>query len=146
VYWLWWVAAAILVGAELVTGTFYLLAIGVAAAVGGIAAWVGASLEIQFLVAGGVGVALTMLAHHWRTRQPRHTTLDPRDSLDIGQTVRVQTRNADGTLRVWYRGTEWDAELASPAISQSETLYIVSMRGSRLVLADRPPLHSTSVT
>ena len=29
-YWIWWVLAAVLVGAELFTGTFYLLAVGVA--------------------------------------------------------------------------------------------------------------------
>jgi len=33
-YWTWWILAAVLVGAELVTGTFYLLAVGVAFAVG----------------------------------------------------------------------------------------------------------------
>ena len=27
-YWIWWVLAAILVGTELFTGTFYLLAVG----------------------------------------------------------------------------------------------------------------------
>ena len=40
-YWLWWIMAAILVGAELVTGTFYLLALGIAFAFGGIGAWLG---------------------------------------------------------------------------------------------------------
>ena len=29
-YWLWWIAAIVLAGAELLTGTFYLLAVGVA--------------------------------------------------------------------------------------------------------------------
>ena len=35
-HWVWWSAAAVLVGAELVTGTFYLLAVGIAAAFGGV--------------------------------------------------------------------------------------------------------------
>ena len=42
-YWVWWVAAALLVGLELLLGTFYLLAVGIAFAVGGIVAWTGAS-------------------------------------------------------------------------------------------------------
>ena len=42
-YWIWWALAAVLVGAELVTGTFYLLAVGVAFALGGVAAWLGAA-------------------------------------------------------------------------------------------------------
>jgi membrane protein implicated in regulation of membrane protease activity len=136
VYWLWWIAAAVLVGAELVTGTFYLLAVGVAAAVGGIVAWFGAMLPIQFVIAGAVGVALTMTAHRWRKRNPPPM---PHDSLDIGQAVRVRNWNNDGTARVAHRGADWDAELASPTTPRAETLYIVGTRGSTLVLSDRPP-------
>ena len=135
-YWLWWIAAAALVGAELVTGTFYLLAIGVAAAMGGVAAWFDAAVPWQFLIAGGIGVALTIAAHRWRMRQPQSS---PQGSLDIGQAVRVRTWNPDGTARVAYRGTEWDAELQSPNVPKAETLYIVATRGSTLVLADRAP-------
>jgi membrane protein implicated in regulation of membrane protease activity len=135
-YWVWWVAAAILVGAELVTGTFYLLAVGIAAAIGGIAAWLGAGLPLQYLVAGGLAFVLTILAHQWRRRQ---APPQMQDSLDVGHPVHVQTWNADGTARVAYRGTLWDAELASPATPQAETLYIVATRGSVLVLSDRRP-------
>src|SRR6188768_2496155 len=136
VYWLWWIAAAVLVGAELVTGTFYLLAVGIAAAVGGFAAWFGATLPMQFVIAGVVGVALTTAAHHWRMRNPPAV---PQASLDIGQTVHVRSWNADGTARVAHRGADWDAELASPTTPRAETLYIVGTRGSTLVLSDRPP-------
>ena len=38
-YWIWWVLAGVVVAAELLIGTFYLLAVGVAFAVGGVAAW-----------------------------------------------------------------------------------------------------------
>ena len=135
-YWVWWIAAAVLVGAELVTGTFYLLAIGIAAAAGGFAAWFGVALPLQFVVAGGIGVALTAAAHQWRLRQPPATQ---QTSLDVGQSVHVQSWNADGTARVAHRGTEWDAELASPGTPRADTLYIVATRGSTLVLSDRPP-------
>src|SRR6266508_2030627 len=40
--WVWWILAAILIGAELLSGTFYLLAIGVAMALGGMVAFAGA--------------------------------------------------------------------------------------------------------
>ena len=53
-YWIWWILAAILVGAELMTGTFYLLAVGVAFAVGGLAAVLGVALPLQLVVAGVV--------------------------------------------------------------------------------------------
>ena len=137
-FWLWWIAAAVLVAAELLTGTFYLLAIGLAAVFGGIAAWLGADVPIQYLVAGGLGVVLTVLAHQWRRRlQPTQ----PDVGLDVGQSVEVKAWNADGSARVAYRGTDWDAELATPDALRAQTLYIVGTRGSVLLVSDRRPAH-----
>ena len=45
-FWIWWILAALLIGLELATGTFYLLAVGIAFAFGGVAAWFDASLPI----------------------------------------------------------------------------------------------------
>ena len=136
VYWMWLIAAALLVAAELVTGTFYLLAIGIAVALGGLAAWLGASLQVQFGIAGVLGVALTIAAHRWRLARASPPPLPP---LDVGQAVHVASWNADGTARVAYRGSTWDAELAAPEVPRAETLYIVATRGSVLVLSDRRP-------
>jgi membrane protein implicated in regulation of membrane protease activity len=136
VEWAWWILAAVLVGAELLTGTFYLLAVGMAVAFGGVAAYAGASLPVQFAVAGVLGIILTIVAH--RMRLSRGTPpLQP--SLDIGQAVRVETWNADGTARVNYRGTSWDAEPITVDVPRAATMYIVATRGSRLVLSDRRP-------
>jgi len=55
-YWMWWIAAAALIAAELLTGTFYLLAVGIAVACGGGAAWLGAPIPVQWLIAGALGV------------------------------------------------------------------------------------------
>ncbi|HNJ45700.1 MAG TPA: NfeD family protein, partial [Ottowia sp.] len=49
----WWIAAGLLVAAELLTGTFYLLMLAIGAAAGALAAHAGLSLSAQ-LVAGGV--------------------------------------------------------------------------------------------
>ena len=136
VEWAWWIFAAVLVGAELLTGTFYLLAVGVAVALGGVAAFAGASMPVQFVVAGALGVALTMIAHRLRLSR---ATPPPQPSLDVGQSVRVETWNSDGTARVNYRGTNWDAELAAPDVPHAATMYIVATRGSRLILSDRRP-------
>jgi membrane protein implicated in regulation of membrane protease activity len=136
VEWTWWIAAAILIAMELLTGTFYLLAIGVAFALGGIAAWLGAPAEMQFGIAGVLAVALTIAAHRLRLGR---LTPPPQPSLDLGQAVRVATWNSDGTARVAYRGSTWDAELESMAVPRAETLYIVGTRGSVLVLSDHRP-------
>lgn len=134
--WIWWIAAAILIGAELVTGTFYLLAIGIAAALGGVAAFFGATEAVQFAVAGVLGVVLTIVAHRWRLAR---ATPPPQPSLDFGQAVQVRTWNPDGTARVAYRGADWDAELVSADTPHVETMYIVATRANTLVLSDRRP-------
>ena len=135
-YWLWWILAGGLVAAELLTGTFYLLAVGVAFAVGGVAAWLGASGAIQLAVAAVVAIAGTFAAHRWRTR---HATPAPEVPFDVGQAVEVQAWNADGSARVAYRGSLWTAELASPGTPRAQTMYIVATRGSTLLVADRRP-------
>ena len=132
-YWTWWALAAVLVGAELVTGTFYLLAVGVAFVAGGVAAWLGASVAVQMLIGGALGVALTMVAHRWRTRR----ALSAQAPLDMGHSVQVLGWKDDGSARVNYRGTQWDAELAAPGDARAETMYIVGTRGSTLLIADR---------
>jgi membrane protein implicated in regulation of membrane protease activity len=135
-HWVWWIAAAILIGAELLTGTFYLLAIGIAAALGGVTALAGASEPVQFAVAGVLGVVLTIVAHRWRLAR---ATPPPQQSLDVGQAVQVLIWNPDGTARVGYRGSEWDAELASAETPHAETMYIVGTRANVLVLSERKP-------
>ena len=133
-YWIWWIIAGGLVVAELVTGTFFLLALGVAFAIGGFAALLGVAFEIQLVIAGIVAMAGLFLAHRWRRRQ----AAPPQEpSFDVGQTVRVQAWNPDGTARVAYRGTLWQAEMAAPDVPRGDTMVIVGVRGSTLVIADR---------
>jgi membrane protein implicated in regulation of membrane protease activity len=134
-YWGWWIAAAVLAGAELVTNTIYLLAIAVALAAGGIAEFLGLPDEWQWAVAVALGIVLTFVAHRWRAQRMRP---GPQVQADIGNSVRVRHWNPDGSARVDYRGTQWTAELATPDTPRRESMVIVGMRGSRLVVADRP--------
>ena len=135
-YWIWWIIAGGLVVAELVTGTFFLLALGVAFAIGGFAALLGVAFEIQLVIAGIVAMTGLYLANRWRRRQ----AAPPQEpAFDIGQTVRVQAWNPDGTARVAYRGTLWQAEMAAPDVPRGDTMVIVGVRGSTLVIADRQP-------
>lgn len=137
VYWIWWVAAAILIVAELLTGTFYLLVIGVALACGGVAAVLGASMPLQWLLAGVLAGAGIVALQRWKRQSADARPVQ--QALDIGAPVQVLTWGPDRTARVAYRGTRWDAELASPDTPKAETMYIADMRGSVLILADRRP-------
>jgi membrane protein implicated in regulation of membrane protease activity len=136
-YWMWWIAAAVLVAAELLTGTFYLLVIGIAVACGGIAAWLDWGIPYQWLTATMLGVVGTVLLNRWKRMQGSGTK---QRGLDVGQMVRVETWGPNHTARVNYRGTTWDAELAAPDTPQAETMYIEAMRGSVLILSDRRPV------
>jgi membrane protein implicated in regulation of membrane protease activity len=136
-YWMWWIAAAALVAAELLTGTFYLLVVGVALAFGGVAAWFDASVPLQWLIAAALGVIGTVMLQRWKRNLALRTPAQ--QGLDIGQMVQVQSWGPDGTARVAYRGSTWDAELATTAVPQAKTMYIAAMRGSVLILSDRRP-------
>ena len=139
-YWMWWIAAVTLIAVELLVGSFYLLVIGLAVACGGLAALLGASAPLQWLVAGVLGVIGTMVLRRWKRRLMARTPAQP--GLDIGAQVQVMTWGPGHTARVSYRGSSWDAELAAPDTPQAETMYITAMRGSVLILADRRPASS----
>jgi membrane protein implicated in regulation of membrane protease activity len=132
----WWILAAVLVGAELLSGTFFLLAIGVAFAVGGMSAWMGASPAWQFAIAAVVAVAGTLAARRWRLGRATAPALP---HPDVGQEVRVEAWQDGGKARVAYRGSQWDAELESPATPQTSRMFIAAVRGSQLILTDRRP-------
>lgn len=135
-YWIWWILATLLVGAELLTGTFYLLAVGIAFGCGGVAAWLGASMPMQLLTAGVLAVIGVVVADRWRRRRGEPPALP---GLDVGQRVTVEAWQSDGSARVVYRGTRWDAQAASRETPRNRTMYIVEMRGSTLVLGAQRP-------
>ncbi len=141
-YWTWWFVAAVLIGIELVVGTFYLLAVGIAVGLGGLAAWWGATEPMQFAIAGVLGVVLTIIAHRWRLAR---ASPPQQQSLDIGQAVQIKAWNADGTARVAYRGSDWDAELAAPDTPRADPMYIVACRANVLVLSDRKPASAAKI-
>jgi len=134
-YWMWWVLAVVLVGAELFTGTFYLLAAGAAFALGGVVAWLGGSPSMQMLASGVLAVAGTIAAHQWRRL---HAMPPPQTGLDVGQEVQVLAWHDNGTARVNYRGTQWDAEIeGGGSANVGDRLIIKTTRGNTLVLAAR---------
>ncbi len=135
-YIFWFLLALLLLAAEMATGTFYLLVLAVALATGGVAAVFDGSLPMQIVLSAVVGIAGTILLHRSKIAQPEAAE---NQSLDIGQAVHVLHWRDDGTLRVAYRGAEWDAELTSADIPREQPLFIQSMRGSTLILSHHKP-------
>ena len=135
-YIAWFLFALALLGVEMATGTFYLLMLAIAMAVGGTAALLGLGMPAQLVLAALAGVVGMVLLRRWKGGRASGTASE---SLDTGQPVRVLTWREDGTVRVYYRGAEWDAELEGPASGHEGALYIKEMRGSILVLTHRKP-------
>ena len=138
----WWVAFFVLVGAELVTGTFYLLmaALGVAAAA--LMSHADTSLAQQVAIAAAISSGSVAFWHFTRLhrRNAQHAPLDAVSAMDIGQSVTVVEWRGDTTALVRYRGANWTA---LPAESYTELLVgthqIVSMEGARLRIAPTAP-------
>ena len=125
----WLIAGIVLVIVELLTGTFYLLILGVAAMLAALAAWAGAPFIVEVLVAG------TLLI---RRRRVGATTDDGLASIDVGQPVTFETWTdaAARVARVRHRGASWDAEIGADATPVAgTTLYITAVHGNRLVVA-----------
>lgn len=129
----WLVFAALLVMAELATGTFFLLAVGLALLYPALAAWMGASTGTQLTLA-----ALSIVAHVLAVMLLRRRAPAPapeQNSLDVGQRVKIAAWNADGTARVVYRGTEWNAERFDPEMPQADSGIIEEIRGNTLIIS-----------
>lgn len=134
--YLWWIAAAILVGVEMMTGTFYLLIVALACVAGGVAAFTGLDIGWQWGVAAVVEVIGTLAVNRWKRSHMSKPRLS--NNLDVGQRVSVLEWRDDGTARVAYRGTHWDAVLDSASTPRREQMVIVDMRGAQLVLGPVP--------
>ena len=135
--WVWLVAAGALGAAELLTGTFYMLVLAVAALCGAAAAYCGAGLTAQVLVtavAAGVGCVLL-----WRHHKAAQKGSAEGASLDEGQRVEVQAWNADGTTEVRYRGTRWEAYALEGSRLEPGTWVIERTEGPRLALKPLQP-------
>jgi membrane protein implicated in regulation of membrane protease activity len=132
-YVVWWIVAALLVGVELASGTFFLLVYGIAAAAAGAAAWLGASLVVQLLTAAAIAVLGTLALRHWKrsTDHPESTVQD----MDIGQRVQVETWQ-DGRGQVKYRGALWDAEAQGAGVDRAQPLRIRAVRGNTLIVGN----------
>lgn len=135
-YTYWFILALVLLGAEMMSGTFYMLVLAVAVALGGVAALAGLDMAWQISVAGVAAViGILILRRSKVIRTPDANN----DSFDIGQSVRVIAWHDDGSVRVHYRGAEWDAQTAEADTPHDAPLYIKSIQGSKLILSQHQP-------
>ena len=132
VYWL--LLALVLVGLEMATGTFYLLIVAIAMTIGGASDLLGLAFAAQLVLAALAGITGIILLLRWK----KANTSDTKSmSLDIGKLVKIIAWHEDGTARVFYRGTEWDAEFETKESKRDEVFFIKDIKGSVLILTNR---------
>jgi membrane protein implicated in regulation of membrane protease activity len=136
--WVWWfVLAFVLLVAELVTGTFYLLMIAIALAGAGVASLAGASLAVQLVIAVILGFSGALLLRRLRFGRSQNEQAEPLQNMDVGQSVQVDGWSGSRKARASYRGAQWDIELAPGEEPQPGEFVIQSIHANRLVVARR---------
>ena len=131
----WLLVGLALIVVELLTGTFYLLILGLAASIGAAVAWLGAPIWVQAVLVGAAGVVGCVILHKRKLARPAK----PADNqMDVGQTVTVESwiSEPQRLARVRYRGAPWEAEiLGTDAVAIGAVLYVVATEGNRLKVA-----------
>jgi membrane protein implicated in regulation of membrane protease activity len=128
----------VLVIAELVTGTFFLLVLGIAAFAGSATAWFGLGFWVEALCAATVAVVGVFWVRQQR-KSMAHADMAP---LDVGQAVTFDAwvSRDQGVARVKYRNTQWDAVVdGEPDLDQGQVLFIHAVDGNTLKVAKRKP-------
>ncbi len=127
-----------LVIAELLTSTFYLLMLGIAAFGGAAVAWLGQGFPVQAIAAGVVAVVGVYAVHVYRAKNA-HQQMKP---VDHAQPVTFEAWvNQDARLaRVRYRGASWEARVeGDAAIDPGGMLYILVADGNTLTVTKTRP-------
>ena len=137
-YLVWALAGLGLIIVELLSGTFYLLVLGVACfgAAGG--ASLGFSFPGQVSVAVVVAGAGTYFVHAYRSRNAARQM----PNVDRGQpaTFEAWIDRANGLARVRYRGASWEANVEGDAeLEAGAPIYVLSSHGNTLRISKTRP-------
>ncbi|MEK6419394.1 MAG: NfeD family protein [Burkholderia gladioli] len=133
----WWLGVGVLVIAELMSGTFYLLMIAIGCVAGGLVHLAGGPPHLQLAAAALVALVLVAVLRRitrGRRQQPRRdAATNPDVNLDIGATVAV-AHWQDRRARVPYRGADWDVELAAGERDDAQLYEVRALRGNCLIV------------
>src|SRR5262245_1002469 len=134
----WAIVGMALVISELLTGTFYLLVLAVAAFGAAAAAWAGQGFPVQSVVAAVVAAAGCYGVHLYRVKN-RQQQMPP---IDAGMPASFEAWVDAGSrlARVRYRGASWDARIeGGDALEPGVTVYVVATEGNTLKVATKHP-------
>ena len=133
---LWFIAALLLAGSEMLLGTVFLLALAAGAAAAGCASWMGLSMSWQLALCGLVIVAGSAAILLLRRRAEVDDEAAKLQALDAGRLVRVEAVGSDGLAVVQYRGAPWISRPSETPLTPG-LWTIERVDGTQLVLGRR---------
>jgi membrane protein implicated in regulation of membrane protease activity len=137
-YIVWALVGLALVIVELLTGTFYLLMLGVACFGAAGVALAGFGFPAQSVVAVVVAAVGAYMVHAYRARN-RAEQMAP---IDQGQPARFEAwvdQNAS-LARVSYRGASWEARVdGTGPLEAGALLYVLNASGNTLTVSKTRP-------
>lgn len=131
----WLVLAGVLVVAEILTGTFYLLIVAVGALLAALVAYLGYSLEMQIGAGSVFAIIASLLLQSSRKKLPPAASASS-DKLDIGNFIEVTQWDSNGMAKVLYRGANWQAQ-CKDAEPTSGLHRIVDVQSNTLLLTHK---------
>ena len=135
---LWLLVGFGLVIVELLTGTFYLLMLGIAAFCAAAAAYFGQGFDVQVIVAVAAAAAGCYGVHLHHTRNAKAQM----PSVDAGQPANFENwiDQGGGLARVRYRGASWDARIDGQGdLEAGALLYVTHTEGHTLNVSRQRP-------
>ena len=134
----WAVIGIVLVIVELLTGTFYLLVLGIAAFGAALAAWLGQGFPVQVIVAAAIAALGCYGVHVYRASNMTQQM----PQVDAGQPANFENWVDRGArlARVSYRGASWDALVEGEESPEAGAiLYVLATQGNTLKVTARRP-------
>jgi membrane protein implicated in regulation of membrane protease activity len=134
----WWILAGLAVGAELMTGTFYLLMFACGLVAAALAAHMGGSTSLQIVLWALVGGGASLAWHHLKAKKeaasaaPAQANRDV--NMDVGESVQIETWRNDRTTSVKYRGAQWEVAAIEGVPCEAGAYRIEEVIGSRLMV------------
>ena len=135
----WAIIGLVLVITELLTGTFYLLMLGIAAFGAALAAWLGFEFGTQAVVAGVVAGAGCYGVHLYRAKN----SAGQMPPIDAGMPASFENWVDAGArlARVRYRGASWDARVeGTETVEPGAMLVVLAADGNTLKVAKNRPI------
>jgi membrane protein implicated in regulation of membrane protease activity len=137
-YIVWALVGLGLVIIELLTGTFFLVMLGLAAFGAALAAFLGAEFPVQSIVAAVVAAAGCWGVHVYRSKNAGQQMR----SIDADQPASFETwiDEAARLARVRYRGASWDARIdGGEPLAAGAIVYVKHTQGNTLAVTTQRP-------